>query len=217
MALCCKAIKKKHPEMAVVYSGELSDELFMGYLEWKRAPTLEAAKKHVVKRLKDVTYFDGLRADRTVSSYGMELRLPFFSREILDFVLSLDPELLAPSHNDGVEKYLLRKAFEGLDYIPEKVLWRSKNAFSDATSIIGKSSWKEALKSYSGKEITESRFAEAEEVYPDNTPQTKEDMLYRDIFTELGYHSNCIGYKWLPEWTYGITDSSATELEGFKE
>ena len=217
MALCCREIKKKHPEMAVVYSGELSDELFMGYLEWKRAPTLKAAKEHVVKRIRDVTYFDGLRADRTVSSYGMELRLPFFSREILEFVLSLSPEILAPSHNDNIEKYLLRKAFDELNYIPEEVLWRTKNAMSDATSVVGKSSWKEFLKSYAEKEITDSRFSGAKILYPDNTPQTKEDMLYRDIFTDLGYHSNCIAYKWLPEWTYGITDSSATELEGFKE
>ena len=217
MSLCCREIKKRHPEMAVVFSGELSDELFMGYLEWKRAPTLKDAKEHVVKRLRDVTYFDGLRADRTVSSYGMELRLPFFSREILDFVLSLSPELLAPSHNEGIEKYLLRKAFDELNYIPDEVLWRTKNAFSDATSIVGVTSWKEFLKSYAEKEITDSRFNESKELYPDNTPQTKEDMLYRDIFTDLGYHSNCIPYKWLPEWTYGITDSSATVLEGFKE
>jgi len=217
MSLCCRAIKKKHPEMAVVYSGELSDELFMGYLEWRNAPSLQAAKQHVVKRLKDVTYFDGLRADRTVSCYGMELRLPFFSREILDFVLSLSPEILSPSYNDGMEKYLLRKSFEGLNYIPEEVLWRTKNAMSDATSIIGQNSWKEFLKSYAEKEITDSRFNERSSLYPDNTPQTKEDMLYRDIFTDLGYHSNCIGYKWLPEWNKEMTDSSATELLGFKE
>jgi len=189
----------------------------MGYLEWKSAPSLDAAKEHVVKRVRDVTYFDGLRADRTVSNYGMELRLPFFSREILDFVLSLSPELLAPSSNNSIEKYLLRKAFEGLNYIPEEVLWRVKSAFSDATSIVGQSSWKEALKSHAEREISDSRFASRKELYPDNTPQTKEDMLYRDIFTDLGYHSNCIPYKWLPEWTYGITDSSATELPGFKE
>ena len=217
MSLACKAIKKKHPEMAVIFSGELSDELLMGYLDWKSAPSLEEARNHLIKRVKDVTYFDGLRADRTVSSHGMELRLPFFSRKILDFVLSLEPSLLAPSHNNNIEKYLLRKAFDGLNYIPDEILWRTKNAFSDATSIIGKTSWKEALKSHAEKEITNSRFNSRNLLYPDNTPQTKEDMLYREIFEDFGYSSSCIPYKWSFAWNDGQTDSSATELKGFKE
>jgi len=217
MSLLCRAIKEKHPEMGVIFSGEVSDEVFMGYLEWQSSPSLEEARNHLIKRVRDVTYFDGLRADRTVSCYCMELRLPFFSREILDFVLSLSPELLAPSHNNNIEKYLLRKAFDELNYIPQEILWRTKAAFSDASSIVGLTSWKEALKNNAEKEITDSRFNCREILYPDNTPQTKEDMLYREIFQELGYHSNCIAYKWLPAWNEGVTDSSATELPGFKE
>ena len=217
MALMIKAIKKKHPEMAVIFSGEFSDELFMGYLDWQSAPNPKEARDHLIKRVKDVTYFDGLRADRTISFYGMELRLPFFSRKLLDFVLSLEPKLLTPSCNDNIEKYLLRKAFNGLNYIPNDILWRTKNAFSDSTSIIGEKSWKEALKDYAEKQITDSRFNSRNTLYHENTPETKEDMLYREIFESYGYKSTCIPYKWKFAWNGDRTDSSATELPGFKE
>jgi asparagine synthase (glutamine-hydrolysing) len=128
MYLGVKEIKKLHPEMAVIFSGEMSDELFMGYMEWKLCSDPIASRNHVIKRLSQISQFDGLRADRMVSSHGCELRLIYFSREILDFTLHLNPELLMPGKNGGIEKYLLRFAFKGLDVIPEDVLWRTKHA-----------------------------------------------------------------------------------------
>lgn len=219
MYLTLRAIKKKHPEMAVIYSGEISDEQFMGYLEWSMSPGPEESRNHVIKRLKDITYFDGLRADRMVASVGCELRLPFFGKEILNFVLSLPPEYLMPEYHDGIEKYLLRRACDhNTSKLPKEILWRTKHAFSDATSIVGKSSWKEHLKAYAEREIADSRFACAKKLYPHSTPQTKEDMLYREIFDEYGYKDTTIPYKWLPEWApKDLTDASATALVGFKE
>jgi asparagine synthase (glutamine-hydrolysing) len=221
MMLAARAIKRQHPEMAVIYSGEMSDELFMGYFEWANAPSSREARDHVIKRLRDITYFDGLRADRTICSVGCELRLPFFSCAIMNFVLSLPPELLMPQHNNNIEKYLLRSAFDtdkGPLLIPENILWRTKHAFSDATSIVGKTSWKEYLKAYADQQITNSRFNARAQLYFYNTPQTKEDMLYREIFDEFLFESNAIPYKWLPNWAPSeLTDASATALSGFKE
>jgi asparagine synthase (glutamine-hydrolysing) len=235
MSLCVRAIKKEHPSLAVLYSGEVSDELFMGYLEWQSAPSAVDAINHVARRLRDITYFDGLRADRTISNYGIELRTPFFSTKILKYVLNIDPKFLMPQHNDGIEKWLLRTAFDGLDYIPEDILWRTKHAFSDATSIVGQNSWKEYLKSYADTQITDSRFekrknihgkdhdscivfASIEKMLQSILPQTKEDMLYREIFDTYGFDAKCIPYKWLPAWAPSdLTDASATALQGFKE
>lgn len=88
-----------------------------------------------------------------------------------------------PQHNNGVEKNLLRTAFSKPDengrlIIPEEILWRTKHAFSDATSIVGQNSLKEFLKREAAKNVTQSRFLYREEIYPDNTPQTLEDMWY---------------------------------------
>jgi asparagine synthase (glutamine-hydrolysing) len=226
MYLLMREMKKTNPEICVVLSGEISDELLMGYMEWKLSPSLEESKAHSVKRLKDISYFDGLRADRVVSSVGCELRLPFFSKDLLNFVLSLDTKYLDPKENNGIEKYVLRKAFDSLDYIPQDILWRTKHAFSDATSLPGQKSWKECLKNYAEKEITDSRFEARNSLYSDlgfgdsvrqtyNIPQTKEDMLYREIFDEFEYNSSCIPYKWLPNWSENVTDASATVLPVF--
>lgn len=216
MLLCLRAIKKKHPEIAVIYSGEVSDELFMGYLEWLYAPSLESAATHRVERLRDVTYFDGLRADRIIASVGCEGRFPFFGIDLFDYVLSCPVQWIAPTFNNNKEKLFIRKAFEGENIIPEEVLFRIKNAFSDATSIVGKTSWKQYLIDYSESQITDSRFKYKSTLYPTNTPQTKEDMLYREIFDEFGYNPDCVPYKWLPRWSEG-TDSSATALGVFNE
>lgn len=218
MSLAVRAIKKQHPEMAVIYSGEMSDELFMGYLEWQNSPNEDESRNHVIKRTSDITYFDGLRADRTVCSVGCELRLPFFSKKILEFVYSLPPQYLMPQHNNSIEKFMLRKAFEKDNLIPNEILWRTKHAFSDATSIVGKTSWKEYLKNYADREVTDSRFKCRDVLYQHNIPQTKEDMLYREIFEEFEYNSTTIPYKWLPNWApTDLTDASATELATFKQ
>lgn len=215
MYLLLREMKRNDSNISVVLSGEISDELLMGYMEWKLSPSLEESKSHLVKRLQDISYFDGLRADRIVSAVGCELRLPFFSKDLLNFVLSLDAKYLDPRENNGIEKFILRKAFDGLDYIPQDILWRTKHAFSDATSLVGEKSWKEFLKNYAEKEITDSRFQSRDTIYSPCPPQTKEDMLYREIFDEFGYNSQCIPYKWLPNWTEGVTDASATTLPVF--
>lgn len=218
MFLAIRAIKDSHPEMAVIYSGEMSDELFMGYMEWKQCNDVTESRNHVIKRLIEISQFDGLRADRMVSSQGCELRLPFFDRDILHFVMNGNPKWFMPCFNNGIEKHILRKAFDQTDIIPHEILWRTKHAFSDATSIVGTSSWKEYLKTRADEEITDSRFDERRTLYPYCTPQTKEDMWYREIFDEYGYDATCIPGKWLPNWSdSSVTDASATVLRVFTE
>lgn len=222
MLLLLRKIKQKHPEMAVILSGELSDELFMGYLEWKLSPNAQDSHDHSIKRLNDITFFDGLRADRMVAAVGCELRLPFYCRDILEFVLSLPPEYLDPKHNNNIEKKLLREAFNyqhnGKDLIPKEILYRTKAAFSDSTSVVGKTSWKEFLKLYAENIITDSRFNHRKELYTWNTPRTKEDFLYREIFEEFDFNPYTIPYYWMPKWAPAdLTDSSATALPIYTE
>ena len=237
MLLLIKQIKAIWPDIVIIFSGELSDEMFMGYAEWKQTNDVKESIEHVWTRLKQVSQFDGLRADRIVSSQGCELRLPFFDKEILEFLKQIDPVLLMPHYNKGdinflsyresfgsclknepIEKYLLRLAFSETDILPKEILWRTKHAFSDATSIVGANSWKEFLKSKAEEEITDSRFSCRDKLYPYQTPQTKEDMMYREIFEEFGFNAECIPCKWLPKWSgENITDASATVLNVFSE
>jgi len=131
-------------------------------------------------------------------------------------VLSLPAQYLAPSEFKGTEKYLIREAFRNTGYIPEEVLWRTKNALSDATSV--KSSWKEKLKVEIERKVTDEEFSAGKSVYTHATPDTKEDYYYRKIFEK--YYaglSNTIPYKWLPIWCGDVKDSSASVLGVYNE
>ncbi|KAJ8916754.1 hypothetical protein NQ315_013959 [Exocentrus adspersus] len=64
--------------------------------------------------------------------FSSEVYVLFFRKSLKDlqftnYFLNIDPELKQPK--DGVEKYLLRSAFEGTDVLPHEILWRHKEAF----------------------------------------------------------------------------------------
>lgn len=233
MSIAARWIKKHHPDIAVIYSGEVADELLRGYLYNRTVVSEASARADMRMRLEDISMFDGLRADRVIASQGMEVRFPFFSRRLLEFAWSLPWQLLDPSANDGVEKMLLRKAFDNRGYIPQKIIWRTKNAFSDATSVMcgvnavgtvsadasnvtkSGSEWKEMLKAHADMHVSADRFEHCDIIYPGAKIQTREDMYYMDIFMSYGYNHASIPYKWLPSWVEGATDSSATMLKVF--
>jgi len=214
--LATKWIKQKYPDTYIMYNGELADELLGGYLYFRNAPSAAAHREESIRRLLAVHNYDGLRCDRVCASFSIEARFPFFSKTLLDFVMSSDPKYFNPSDNNGIEKKILRDAFKGLGYIPEEVLNRTKNALSDATSV--KSSWKEKLKEMTEKSVSDEEFATREK-WTHTTPDTKEDYYYRQLF-EKEYPQPCdltIPYKWLPLWCGDVKDSSASVLQVFNE
>jgi len=121
-----------------------------------------------------------------------------------------------PSFHKGVEKKMIREAFVGTGYIPDSVLWRTKNALSDATSV--KSSWKELLKKETSARVSDEEFAQRHRRWLHTPPDSKEDFFYRTIFDK--YYAgteNTIPYKWLPLWCGDVRDSSASLLSVFNE
>lgn len=226
MLLLLRAIKEKHPEMAVIFSGEVADELFRGYLYNLAEPSAAEGRTDSINRLANITWHDGQRADRVISSVGCEARYGFFGRELLDYVLSLPAEYVSPHNISGgdfaergtfVEKMLLRVAFANSGLLPNEILWRTKAAFSDATSEA--SSWKDFIKQHAETVVHQSRLDAVATIYPriaaDALPRTKEDLMYLDMFDELiGItHHHIIPYKWMPTWgAVQGNDSSATML-----
>jgi asparagine synthase (glutamine-hydrolysing) len=140
MFLLSKYIKE-NTDIRVVLSGEGSDELFGGYLYFHGAPSVDAFLTETTRLVRDVHMFDVLRADRTTAAHGLELRVPFFDRDFLDYVMDgFDPDLKRPK--GSWEKYLLREAFENI--LPHEICWRQKNGMSDAVGY----EWVDALKKY---------------------------------------------------------------------
>jgi asparagine synthase (glutamine-hydrolysing) len=193
----------------VILSGEGSDELFGGYLYFHYAPGVEEFTEENRRRLKLIHQFDGLRADRCISAHGLELRVPFLDTKVVEFGMTMDQALKTPKN--GIEKYYLRKAFEGV--LPDEILWRQKNGMSDAVGY----AWVTAVKAHADTVISDNEFEDIKSAAGNhNVPLTKEEALYRKIFWKLfgTDKDHLISEIWRPKWTTQ-TDPSATQLPVF--
>ena len=177
----------------VVLSGEGSDELFMGYLYFHNAPnSLEANTES--RRLVDELYlYDVLRADRCISVHGLEPRVPFLDKDVINFALSLPGDSKIPVN--GMEKYTLRKSFE-TGFLPEQVLWRRKDGFSDGVSGSTKK-WYEQIQDFVEDIISNDEFESVKNLFP-NKEAYYYKKIYEDIFPPA--YRPVVGY-WLPKWT----------------
>ncbi|WP_316753353.1 asparagine synthase B [Pedobacter gandavensis] len=161
-----------------VLSGEGSDELFGGYLYFHKAPSARAFHEETVRKLKKLYLYDCLRANKSLSAWGIEGRVPFLDIDFVDTAMRINPslKLIDKSH---MEKWILRKAFENC--LPDEILWRQKEQFSDGVGY----SWISTLKQYAEQEVNDGRFQTAASRFPVNTPLNKEEYFYRTIFEEL--------------------------------
>jgi asparagine synthase (glutamine-hydrolysing) len=173
MFLMMRRIKAMGIKM--VLSGEGADEVFGGYLYFHKAPNAREFHEETVRKLDLLYKYDCLRANKTSAAWGVEIRVPFLDREFLDVAMSFNPKekMVGPGR---MEKYPLRKAFEG--YVPDEILWRQKEQFSDGVGY----GWIDSLKANAEKVITDTQMKNAHYRFPHNTPVTKEAYFYREIF-----------------------------------
>ena len=167
--------KIKSMGIKMVLSGEGADEVFGGYLYFHKAPNAREFHEETVRKLDMLHKYDCLRANKSTAAWGVEVRVPFLDREFLDVAMAFNPaEKMAG--NGRMEKYPLRKAFDG--YLPDEILWRQKEQFSDGVGY----NWINTLKEVAEKRISDTQLSNAAYRYPVNTPATKEAYFYREIF-----------------------------------
>lgn len=187
MYLLARVIKSMGIKM--VLSGEGADEIFGGYLYFHKAPSAEEFHKETVRKLSKLHLYDCLRANKSLSAWGVEGRVPFLDKEFLDVAMRTNPKAkmcsVLPASRSGeadpkasIEKRIVREAFE--DMLPEEVAWRQKEQFSDGVGY----SWIDTLKKITSEAVTDEQMAHAEERFPINTPLCKEEYYYRSIFEE---------------------------------
>lgn len=178
MYLISKYIKN-HSDTTVLFSGEGADELGQGYIYFRDAPSADAGHEESLRLLKDIYLYDGLRADRTTSAYSLELRVPFLDLQFTNYYLSLPKEMRQPQK--GIEKHLLRAAFDYDDLLPHNILWRHKEAFSDGVASVKKSLF-QIIQEIVDTRMPENGVESASVKYPHCTPKTKESLYYRYYF-----------------------------------
>jgi len=175
MYLMARAIKSLGIKM--VLSGEGADELFGGYLYFHKAPNAKEFHEETVRKLDKLHQYDCLRANKSLAAWGIEGRVPFLDKEFIDIAMGINPEDKMIK-NGRIEKWVLREAFK--DYLPESVLWRQKEQFSDGVGY----SWIDSLKELVSEEVSDSDFKNASEIFPVNPPQNKEEFYYRSVFKD---------------------------------
>ena len=175
MYLLARVIKSMGIKM--VLSGEGADEIFGGYLYFHKAPDARAFHEETVRKLSKLYMYDCLRANKSLSAWGVEGRVPFLDKEFLDVAMRTNPEAkMCPGTT--MEKRIVREAFA--DMLPAEVAWRQKEQFSDGVGY----SWIDTLKQMTAEAVTDEQMAHAAERFPINPPQNKEEYYYRSIFAE---------------------------------
>lgn len=175
MYLLARVIKSMGIKM--VLSGEGADEIFGGYLYFHKAPSPKAFHEETVRKLSKLYMYDCLRANKSLSAWGVEGRVPFLDKEFLDVAMRTNPEAkMCPGKT--IEKSIVREAFANM--LPDEVAWRQKEQFSDGVGY----SWIDTLKKITSDQVSDEQMAHAAERFPINPPRNKEEYYYRSIFAE---------------------------------
>lgn len=175
MYLLARVIKSMG--IKIVLSGEGADEIFGGYLYFHKAPSPKAFHEETVRKLSKLYMYDCLRANKSLSAWGVEGRVPFLDKEFLDVAMRTNPEAkMCPGKT--IEKRIVREAFANM--LPDEVAWRQKEQFSDGVGY----SWIDTLKKITSDQVSDEQMAHAAERFPINPPRNKEEYYYRSIFAE---------------------------------
>lgn len=207
-----------HSNAKVIFNGDGSDELCGGYLYMNHCADNIEFDKETRRLLADIYLFDVLRSDKSISSHGLEPRTPFLDKTFVNYYLSIPPYYRFHKNHGHMEKYLLRKSFSSIYFqnhsgkplLPDSILWRKKEAFSD-----GVSSQRRSL------------FEILQENILDEFPRIDSILKMSKIEIEKEYYKNIfekhfpnlqsvLPYYWMPKYT-NAQDPSARTLDIYKE
>lgn len=211
----------KHSQAKVIFNGDGSDELAGGYLYMKKCPDAIEFDKETRRLLKDIHLFDVLRSDKSISSHGLEPRTPFLDKNFVNTYLSIPPAVRYRTNITHCEKYLIRQSFDESNYLnshgkqilPNEILWRTKEAFSDGVSGHGRSLF-QILQEQIASHLNSMNHSSGKH-YEANIDTEK--TYYAALFNKYYPHMiHILPYFWMPKYT-NASDPSARTLEVYHE
>jgi len=199
--------------ITVALSGEGSDEIFAGYIYFRDAENPQMLQTELVNKVKLLYTADVNRCDKATMAFAIEARVPFLDKDFLNVVMQINPEEKIYKKGERIEKFILRKAFEKDNLLPNEILWREKEQFSDGVGY----NWIDKLKIFCDEKISNEELSKASEKFPYNTPKTKEAYYYRTIFEKLfpgKYAENCVK-AWCPWSKFNVDPSGRFQRQGY--
>ena len=161
--------------VSAVLSGEGGDELFAGYSYLKElsASALPDELVDITKRLHNTAL---QRVDRCSKAHGLIAHVPFLDQDVVSFALSIPARYKLNRQAGIVEKWILRRAAEGL--LPNEVLNRPKAKFWEGAGV------QDVIKDHAEETVSDADFRSHRNL-PDGTVlNTKEELMYYRFFCE---------------------------------
>ena len=210
---------KENTDITVVTNGDGSEEIFGSYRYAAIIKDSQDFFEDNLRLLKEIHYYDVLRSDRSISNNCLEARTPFLDKDFVNYVMSIHPKWKQFGFNDRLEKQILRDSFKETKLLPDEILYRPKEAFSDGVSS-NERSWFTVLQEYVDSKVSDDDFMNNKDNFTHCTPRTKEEYYYRKIFDKYySKHSNTIPHFWMPNTKYypDLVDPSARVLNCYRD
>ena len=173
--------------VTVVLTGEGADELFTGYHYMKHFPfdKLNMEARRCINNLHNINL---QRADRMGMLFSLELRVPFLDEAMVDLSMKIPPSLKIREHHGAkIEKWVLRKAFENTNYLPDDILWRYKVQYTQGAGC------EDLGEKIAHQEMSEDEYQKIKAENPKATINSREAAYYYKIFRKFHPQDSILG------------------------
>ena len=191
---------RDNTNVKMVLSGEGADEIFCGYLYFHNAPSPEEAARESARKVLSLHQFDCQRANHSMMAAGIECRVPFLDVGVVKYGMTVRPEDKVPRGDPKIEKHLIREAYAGSGLLPDQVLWRQKEQFSDGVGYL----WLDGLKAHTAAEAGRHQDNEKLAAAFGRAPTCPEQTYHMRLFSRLYPGQTArVGQEmdtWCPEW-----------------